>query len=399
MYSLTGQGVTPYNRGGMIVRSAAAGTILDITTTQNASCIPYVVDVFDNDTSARVIAIGLEIHNTTAEINKQGSIITYRVSDEPCFYPVTPTLAGATVTTGVTNPGVELVEPPNTAGKAVDLPGSLQWDAAKGAYVVPVFNCEDNKPQDLRDLIPVTIDNNTTLSYTELISLSSSVYRFSGSVSSNAMIPMSLSGCYLTGLSPETTLTCNLTYYIEQFPSFASALHRVSSPSCPEDFAALELYTKIARVIPTGVEVNDNFLGAFVSGISRIATQVARYAPTVMKYGGMAYEAYKEFESMSSTPTGSGGMNGLSRISNNPAQNSKQIVVYEPPRNSSKQIIVRDDNEKEVITIRNNSNSQQKNSKSRRRPRGQTVKNKRDPTYNRLDKYIKASNAGNRYLL
>ena len=107
----------------------------------------------------------------------------------------------------------------------------------------------------------------------------------------NAIVPITLSGAYLTGLSGETTLTVNLTYYIEQFPSIISQLKRLSAPSCPEDFAAIELYTKVARKLPTGVEVNDNFLGAFVSGVSRIMQQVAPRIPAIINGVGSFFNA------------------------------------------------------------------------------------------------------------
>jgi hypothetical protein len=388
MFDSTGQSLTGYPRGGLVVRSAASGTSLVTSTTQPG--IPYVIDVFDNDTSARIIAIGLEVHNTTAELHKQGSVTTYRVFDEPHISPVIAWSGAAAATNNHVAEGYELIEPPLTNGQALDLPGSLQWDAAKGVYVVPRFMESVNEPQDLRLLIPFADENSTGVTYTHPITKTGVNNIWLSTGSNNAHIPFSLAGAFFTGLSVETTLVCNLTYYIEQFPSIDSALRRVAGPSCVEDFAALELYTKVSRYMPTGVEVNDNFLGAFVAGIARVVSMVAPYVPRIINAISGAVEVVDTIQRTA----------GNDRQLTQPQRESKAIVPYKPQQ----EILVRDNRNgsRDVVISKPQPpipNRHIQTTQKSHRPAGQTAKNKRNKDYNRLNKYIKASDAGNRYIM
>jgi hypothetical protein len=392
MFDRTAQGATT-TRGGLNIRSAAAGTPLGPSTT-SAQGIDYVLDVFDNDTSARIIAIGMEAHNTTADLYKQGGVITYRVMDEPAIYPVTCFSGMAVATNNQVINGVEVVDPPLTSDAAIDMPGSLQWDAAKGAYVVPRFSQETNPPVDLRPMALVSTDGVTT--YFNTLALTGAVGNIlnvnPNNNDVNATIPFGLAGMFFTGLSNQTSLVINLTYYVEQFPSVNSNLKRLATPSCVEDFAALELYTKISRHMPTGVEVNDNFLGAFISGISRVASFVAPYVPRIINAISGATE-------VAST---------IGQVLNNDRQltllknEEKSIVPYRNdslPQNRSRNEIVVHENRngsQDVIVHRapvNSTPTQRSTNRTRVR-----VKNTRNKDYNRLDKYIKAGESGNRYL-
>ena len=62
-----------------------------------------------------------------------------------------------------------------------------------------------------------------------------------------------------------------MTYYVEVFPKKSSVLRRSVQPAPGLDAKALDLYAHIVAKMPVGVEVNDNFLGAFISGIATIA--------------------------------------------------------------------------------------------------------------------------------
>lgn len=396
MLNATAQSTIGYNRGGMIVRSAVAGTPLTMETTRNASCLSYVTDVFSQNTSARIIAIGLEVHNTTASLHKQGSVIVYRLSDDPAKYVITPVSSAAGSNQSLTLMAVDVVEPPTTASKAIDLPGSLQWDASKGVYVVPLFSSEDNPATDLFPLAVTSPSPDANTTYAPAIETNSNTLFFRYQDADNACVPITLSGAFFTGLSAETALTVNLTYYIEQFPSVDSTLKRVSSPSCPEDFAALELYTKIARELPCGVEVNDNFLGAFVSGVARIASQVAPYIPRALNVIGAA----TNFLGGSNVPQ-------VTELSNNRGNrtNSQALTVAQRPtaqQSTLSNALSLANNVVQAVTNRPTrtlaQNPSPSNRAQNRGAQAQTVKNKRDKNYNRFNRYLLASQAGNRHL-
>lgn len=390
MFNSVGQNPAGYNRGGLVVRAGPAGLPLTYTTTQNALCLPYVTDVFDNGTSARIIAIGLEIHNTTASLHKQGSIITYRVSDDPGQYVVSATRDAATPTTSCSYRAIEVVSPPEDASHAIDLPGSLQWDAEKGAYIVPLFNNDSNPAIDLDPLVPIDVASNPTQMLVPIINGGPTTCFALGT--NNAIVPITLSGAYLTGLSAETTLTVNLTYYIEQFPSIISQLKRLSAPSCPEDFAAIELYTKVARKLPTGVEVNDNFLGAFVSGVSRIMQQVAPRIPAIINGVGSFFNALdmnKSHPSITEVTQPRNQRATTATTSTNQRSNDALSAIVPIVNNAVNTLVSRGPSNQRITNVA-------PKTVARRRPRKQTVKNQRDKGFSRLDTYIQASNAGNR---
>ncbi len=394
----TGQGAVAYIRGGLIVRSGPSGSPLGMTTSTGYKS--YATDVFDNNTSSRIIAIGLEVHNETAEIYKQGHVITYRVMDEPARYPVT-TITNAAVYSGTYNGtynAVELIEPPVTPTEAFDMPGSLQWEAAKGCYVVPRFNAESVDPQDLRPLAVLARENGGTNWFPLIDTVAPFVQLSTEQTRTNALLPITLAGAYFTGLSSETELTVNLTYYVESFPAVDSTLRRLASSDCPEDFAALELYTKIVQHMPTGVEVNDNFLGAFVAGIARVAQAVAPYIPRVINAISGASQIVNAVSQTARRDQAivrqENGPLAILEPRSNPgasgSRNQPRITVTHP----DEEIIVRNSPKVEEVVIR------RPESKSAPRKNATRVtRNKRNKDFSRLDKYIKASNAGNRTIM
>lgn len=380
-------------RGGCVVRGAASGSLLDIRTTYDN--IPYVTDVFDTETSARIIAIGMEVHNTTSELYKQGSVITWAVSDEPTFQTAVPCRSDYAVRNNFVKDSVILVDAPETPAEAIDLPGSLQWDAAKGCYVVPRFIQEENEPQDLRPLIAVE-HSEVGLAYTSLITSDATNVYFDGDPT-NAMLPTGLAGAMFTGLSNQTELTVNLTYYVEQFPSIESNLRRLAGQGCPEDFAALELYTKIVRHMPTGVEVNDNFLGAFVAGIARVASMVMPYIPRVLSAISTGSEIVS---SISNGLERDREIRNRSLPSNSTAIVPSRSVASPPRRTQPLEIDIKPSKGPEIKVIEQPKAVTSNVVVGRKtvNSRNHTVKNQRDKNYSRLSKYMKASNAGNTYI-
>lgn len=269
------QGVTGYNRGGLVVRSAAAGTTLSTpTTTFGASLKQDILPQGD----IRVIGLGLEIHNTTGELYKQGALVCYRVPDAP-----TETFAmNAMVDNGVTacvprvDQALPLTSVPLTASAAIDLPGSLQWEAKDGAYIVPTLSSPTLPPESL-ELVPPFVSEGGNYYYPQLGQIGAAKRVIFGADTRNVEMGFSTSGVYLTGLSYQTTLQINMTYYVEVFPTKDSVLRRSVQPAPGLDAKALDLYAHIIAHMPVGVEVNDNFLGAFISGIANIARTVGGF--------------------------------------------------------------------------------------------------------------------------
>lgn len=381
MFQNTSQEANPYQRGGLVIRSGPSGVPLSILQTSNKS-LSLVTDVFQNDTSCRILGIGFEVHNTTAELNKQGSVITYRVDDVPYVYPTTVVKDKASASSCPPYDTMELVDPPTTAGEAIDLPGSLQWDAAHGVYVVPLFNQPSNPPVDLRAMPLLEVTSDTF--YYQKINFDTTIAYIGDA--GNAPIPITLSGAYFTGLSPETTLTLNLTYYVEQFPNFSSPLHRLTSPSCPDDYKAIELYTKVARHLPTGVKVNDNFAGAFVSGIATLMRAAIPHIPRLLNIGSSI-----------------GGLIQQARPTPSlPVTTTTKTVVTKPKAPLLDLVEAGTDIGKAVIAHRNQPSTTTTTTTQVVKPannaRRHRIRNKRPKNFDRLSEYSARANAGNRYM-
>lgn len=328
-----GQGVTPYTRGGLQVRSGPAGSALGMTSSTGA--LAFKSDVIP-EADVRIVGLGLEIHNTTAELQKQGALITYRIPDTPVANG-TVVLAvdnGTTACISSSYKKLDLIEPPATAGEAIDMPGSLQWEAKDGAYVVAVLDQPENPPLEPETNFPLSFDATSGKFYAPAL-LTTGTAKLVTVASKPMPTAFSLSGVYLTGLSNSTTLQVNLTYYVEIFPTKNNVLRRVSQPSTTSDPNALKLYGQIVSALPTGVMVAENFLGGFISGVARIASGFVRYAPQIARVASGAVEVVNTMSDMingSNSRTQSVGEAEVHDRVNSSPQNDRQIVVYQPQK-------------------------------------------------------------------
>lgn len=277
VYQRAAQGATPYIRGGLVCRKANTGTALDITTTDNASCLGVDTALYANE-DCRVIGVGFEVHDTTQELKKQGTAVVWRM-DQPTEQVVPKTVAidaGTTACISSSTITLTLPQPPTTLAQALDMIGSRQWEAKEGAYVTPVQAADTNPPLGLRSLC---------LTCTEGANVYFPIINASGANNlitcnpANAVSPWSMSGAYFSGLDPSATLTINFNYFIERFPNKASAIRRLCYPSPQFDPRAQELYSLVARDMPVGVTVDQNSIGDWIAGIANIASGALSLIP------------------------------------------------------------------------------------------------------------------------
>jgi hypothetical protein len=260
-----GQGATPYNLGGVTVRSAAAGTPLYLTTSQNAQ---QLVPSVSSTIPYRVIACGLEIWNTTAPLYRQGNVIVWRqprnVGESGIIAPYSAVpVFGSTKTFFLTNP-------PETASQALLLGGSKTWAAEKGAYCVGTLAQQeiDVYANDFINLYTGVTGLSNGVTYFPAIALNGTYPYVSGAVQETAFNQF---GAYFTGLSAQTTLDVTLHYIVERFPPATSTdLVTMASNSCPYDPKALELYSKTVWHLPAGTWVEENGLGDWLSEVADV---------------------------------------------------------------------------------------------------------------------------------
>lgn len=286
-FQLSGQGAVPYQRGGLVWRTDTSGNPLAIATTRGSMEVDPAL--YANE-DCRVIATGFEVHDVTQELKKQGALITWRI-DQTTEQPTPIAIvqdAGVTACVPTSANFVRLANPPETPAQALDMVGSQEWEAPKGAYIVPVMNSDTNPAMGLRgDSVSYSADSGGLL-YAPLIQSTGAAKLMSlanASPIAQCPNPWSMSGVFITGLDPAAVLKVNFNFIIERFPNRSSSVKRLCYPSPTYDNKALELYSAIAASLPTGVPVGQNGFGDWIWGIARIASSVLSTFPVTQVAG------------------------------------------------------------------------------------------------------------------
>lgn len=274
----------------------------DVQQTWYASPLPLDVQpgVTGSASKLRVIGMGFELRNTTADLYKQG---TFTVSRVPASnrLTVTPCLVNtqdsavysddilASPNTGIWNCvpktcGKSYVAPPSSISDALAYVGTKQWEAKDGAYVVctmdptecPLKYGETVARQigSAQSFVPAaqlgvtytkrplnvwaTKDGDWNKTFDNVTSITPEY---------NNDHPFNVSSVIMTGLSKETTFTLEAKFLVEIAPHRSDPVYGPlaysCSPSAPHDAACLALYQSIARSMPPGVTVDMNGSGGF----------------------------------------------------------------------------------------------------------------------------------------
>lgn len=261
--------------GGLKIVAGVPGqnlSYISFPTGANAAILPGLM--YPNINARRrfrILSYGFEVHNTTAELNKQGAVTVFEQPQGATRF------AGATMNstaTQMTSPisGVSVQLPPTSVGAALLLAGSKTWDAAKGAYCVCTMNTLDNAPR-IADFSTPVGSNNFDNNYPQVANENAFLPPFGGNMGvfsyaqMNYVIPFNTKGIYFTGLSQTTTLQVNFNIWVERFPSELDGdLTMLATPSAEFDPVALEAYARIVRMMPVGVPVCQNGFGDWFVG-------------------------------------------------------------------------------------------------------------------------------------
>jgi len=262
----------------------------DFWTLANHSSVGHgVVSLPDSVVSGngRLIGMGFEVINTTAEIYRQGTAYVWR----------SPQQENGTGTWGVSRAfltdfavdwftGRQLQWCPPDEGAILLLPGSRTWEASKGAYCVVPFISVENPVTPANYEIPVATDafdsslrttaNSTNVFVPPPFTTTVAGSTLYGNHWPNKWAPVHSAGAAFTGLSNQSTLTITLNAYYEYFPASTDVnLVTLAKPSASYDPLALELYSIALSEMPVGVEAAMNGLGDWFAGI------ISRFAPMI----------------------------------------------------------------------------------------------------------------------
>jgi hypothetical protein len=240
-------------------------------------------------------AMGFEVHDTTAEISKQGSLCVYALPQSKVFDRVTDTIdfvdTIAAPTTHELRGSIStapLNDVPGTLADCMLLAGSQQWEAKFGAYVVPTLNSEEIPVQKLESVLPVFHSGNYTspaayplrtqenvaqptafsrVSDTTVVGAAANLY------SGTKLNCFNTAGIFIQGLAPTASLVINSVMYVERFPTpQEQALVVLASKSPRFDPLIPILVSGIMQMMPKGTKVANNADGDwFFEGVSTLA--------------------------------------------------------------------------------------------------------------------------------
>jgi hypothetical protein len=294
-----------------------------------ACCIPNPLFL---NSSTRLVGVGVEIVNTTAELYKQGSVTCVRV---PCIeiegYAGLPfdvlkksdhvepehktnskdlkslqeeskkvvSLKGkdktrwtvdtddhdfhgenSSMITYAPLPVTFAQFPPSTLNLMTVYPGSVTWAAKDGVYMVPVMNSIKN-PFLWNAPNQYAITTNQGLPYTGNVGGYFN-YNDAGTegLATSRSLPFDTSIAYFGNLSYTSTLQMTVRYFFETVPDIVVNPSMIPLMKCPTPYdpMIMEIYSRVTEKTLVAVPVGENPLGEWFNDILKV---VGDYAPAV----------------------------------------------------------------------------------------------------------------------
>jgi len=277
--------------GGVQVVSAVGGTALHMTTLVPSTTVTNQANVIPGNYLAgnsRIVAMAMEISNTTSDLNRQGLVTVYRTpvpqNDDGTTVNIENTTGADTVNYTGAMTALYIPEPPATIAAAQLFAGTKAWKAAEGSYNVAPFNTTDIPAQGLSYVEPV-IYQTTQLDptvYSPVTIRQVGVPATFGTAVAPAVYwaETDIVGSFFTGLSVSTTLTANVIYYIERFPTQDDLDLIVLAQRSPMyNIQAQEAYSEIMQSLPVAVPFCENDSGGWFDWIADTASSVLGAIP------------------------------------------------------------------------------------------------------------------------
>lgn len=256
------------------------------------SSVALDVSTFSINTSVRVVSAGFEVHNTSPEVFKSGSVVVYRM-------PQTRHLTAMRLVDGV-DPQVQYQIyrarlPPATQAAALAHPGAHMWEAFDGNYNVAVISHPDTA--HLRDYNSMCFLGRDTLGNFDPVN--SLVIRELPQPDGRLYPSIDLSGAYYAGINAGCSLTATLKVFLEIFPTGQDGvIQLLSQPSPPHDQTALDIYARAVGKLPPGCKVADNNGGdwwrAAVDVVNTIAPRAVGIARETAKIAKPLVKAFSK---------------------------------------------------------------------------------------------------------
>jgi hypothetical protein len=274
--------------GGLQIFLVPTGANLGITQPPGGTQLIGQLNIDQAYTTGvtRLISMGFEVHNTTSQLNVQGSCAVYRQmsnDNAPVHWTLVDTASGTENHCDFSGPLINY--PPVNLANAMLLPGTKQWEAKEGCYVMAAFFSAEDRATSVEPTAPVIGAANVT-DLEGVINTSAVNFPIPGPVVAGTAATRSIpsfrvynvhqSGAIFSGLSNSTTLTINWNVFLETFPDSSQAdILPLATPSGEYDPDAIDLYTRIIADMPVGVPVCENGMGDwFLQAVSDAAKAI-----------------------------------------------------------------------------------------------------------------------------
>lgn len=247
-----------------------AGSVVEkriVPLGQDVSLLPH------RKTQRRTVSLGFEIHNTSAELYKSGSLTIYRTPVVDSSVDLWLSNNSTPSPSYVPYHSNMIASLPGSISQANLMPNSRTWEASRGAYCVALPSPNNTMSNTYCNNMILTIDGTT--------------YALHGtgdvaSVKSNATYsPLANVGVYSSQYSDTNqTFMLDIRQILELIPSPEDVVNMQYASSAPkEDTSFLKLYRAMFNQIPPGVYVAKNASGDWFRHIISIAKQ---YIPAVL---------------------------------------------------------------------------------------------------------------------
>lgn len=245
----------------------------------------------------KVASVGIEVVNTTAEIQQQGLCTCTRMNQtsDRDFVGIFYTAPGANWDPVTVTP---VRASPKNLAEMLLLPNTTQWHAKEGNYSVCELLSVGTCPPSIEPRFPLLLSGDLGNGVAPVLgprltlqSVGSQNLHLPGD--NPGIVPMNTTCVMYTGLSDQTTLTLRVRWIIERYPNDNQPeIVVLATPTASFDPIALELYARVMRKLPCAVMFKENASGDWwktaLAGLADIASSGLLMMPHPLAKGAGA---------------------------------------------------------------------------------------------------------------
>lgn len=259
----------------------------------------YGLPSFRSSQQGRLIGVAVEVHNTTAEVYRQGSLSVAMLpptADDVQSMTLIDTNAAPWESKDFQCDSSTYL--PSYVADVKSVPQSGTWEARKGVYMIPRLSKGSINPTSATPNRATLVRYKTTggsaacctIPQFNEATIGTNPMPYYHGFGSSSFSPMC---AFFSGLSDQTTLTVTFRCLVEYFPTVSSEMISLTSPSARHDPKALAAYCAVAESAPYAVPVGSNASGDYFRDVVGAAAQLIPYVRTIYNVGKQVYDIAK----------------------------------------------------------------------------------------------------------